>query len=61
MGSELFSAVAEARRVLDEYGLNQLPIEVEELCKSLGIRVRYVDFSSIEGKVGKEISGAIQK
>lgn len=61
MGSELFLAVVEARKVLEEHKLNQLPIDVEYLCESLGIRVQYVDFSSIEDKVDKEISGAIQK
>ena len=61
MKSELFSAVAEARNVLESYNLTQIPIDVEGLCKTLGIRVQYVDFSSIERRVRKEISGAIQK
>lgn len=61
MGSELFSAVTEARKVLKKYELDSLPIDVEGLCDTLGIMVHYVDFSSIEGKVRKEISGAIQK
>lgn len=61
MGSEFLSGVAGARKVLDKYGLNDLPIDVEGLCESLGILVNYVDFSSIERKVGKKISGAIQK
>lgn len=61
MGSELLSAVMEARKVLEKYKLDSIPIDVERLCCSLGIKVHYVDFSAIEGKVGKEISGAIQK
>nr|WP_325295139.1 ImmA/IrrE family metallo-endopeptidase [uncultured Oscillibacter sp.] len=61
MGSELFSAISTARKVLEDYKLNRIPIDVEGLCDSLGIKIHYVDFSSIEGKVKKEISGAIQK
>ena len=61
MGSEFLSAAAEARKVLDKYDLNNLPIDVEKLCRDLKIPVHYVDFSSVERKVGKKISGAIQK
>lgn len=61
MGSEFVSATAKAQSVLREHKLNRLTIDVEGLCKSLGIRVQYVDFSSIEYKVHKEISGAIKK
>ena len=61
MGSESLSAIMEARKVLEDYKLNQLPIDVEGLCDSLGITINYVDFSAIEGKVGQEISGAIKK
>ena len=61
MWSESLSAIMEARKVLEDYKLNQLPIDVEGLCDSLGITINYVDFSAIEGKVGKEISGAIKK
>lgn len=61
MGSEFLSAVTEARKILEKYELYYLPIDVEQLCDFLGIKVQYVDFSVIEGKVGKEISGAIQK
>lgn len=61
MGSEFLSAAAEARKVLDKYDLNNLPIDVEKLCMDLKIPVHYVDFSSVERKVGKKISGAIQK
>ena len=34
---------------------------MEKLCDSLGIEIQYVDFSEIEGRIGKEISGALQK
>lgn len=61
MGREFKSAIAEAREILQKYKLKSFPIDVEGLCKSLGIEIQYVDFSAIEGKVGKEISGAIQK
>ena len=61
MGSEFLSAGAEARRILKKYKLNSLPIDVEKLCDSLGIEIQYVDFSEIEGRIGKEISGALQK
>jgi len=61
MGSEFLSAGAEARRILKKYKLNSLPIDVEKLCDSLGIEIQYVDFSEIEGRIGKEISGTLQK
>lgn len=61
MGSEFMSPVAKAREILEKYGLNSLPIDVEKFCTSQGITVIFVDFSSIEAKVGKEISGALQK
>jgi len=61
MGSGFASPVATAQSVLEEHELNRLPINVEKLCDELEIKVYYVDFSAIEAKVGKEISGAIQK
>lgn len=61
MESGCMSPVAAARDVIRKYELHSLPINVEELCDLLGIRLQYVDFSGIERKVGKEISGAIQK
>lgn len=61
MGSEFTSGAAKAREVLAKYNLNSLPIDVENFCGHLGISIIYVDFSSIEHKIGKEISGVIQK
>ena len=59
MGSEFVSGAAKARKVLEKYNLSSIPIDVEKFCEFLNISVIYVDFSSIEHKVGKEISGAI--
>lgn len=61
MQSVFLSPVAMARDVLDQYKLDDIPVDVESLCKHLGIRIRLVDFSSIEKKVDKEISGALQR
>ncbi len=61
VGSEFTSGAAKAREILAKYNLNSIPIDVEGFCASIGIIVIYVDFSSIERKVQKEISGAIQK
>lgn len=59
--SELLSPVSEARKTLELYGADDIPVDVESICKRLGIKVLYVDFSEIEMRVGKEIAGAIQK
>lgn len=61
MGCEFSSPAATARKVLQRYDLNHIPIDVESLCKSLGIKIQYIDFSPIERQVQKKISGAIQK
>lgn len=61
MGSEFISGTAKAREIVAQYNLKNLPIDVEGFCVALGISVIYVDFSSIERRVNKEISGAIQK
>lgn len=61
MAEGRISPVIEARNVLKKYKLNSLPIDVEGLCEELGIDVQDEDFSSIEGRVDKEISGAIWK
>ncbi len=59
--SNLISPVMVARNVLKTKKINNIPVDVEKICATLGIQIQYVDFSEIENKIGKKISGAIQK
>jgi Zn-dependent peptidase ImmA (M78 family) len=61
MANKSLSPISKAREVLKETQIVSLPIDVNRLCKFYNIRVLYVDFSSMENKTKKEISGAIQR
>lgn len=62
MEIKLLSPIATARAVFHENpDLFCLPVDVEALCKRIGIKIQYVDFCEIERKVKLEISGAIQR
>lgn len=61
MEGQLISGIAQARKVRWDYDLNTFPIVLDKVCTSLGINVRQADFSKIERKVGRKISGALVK
>ena len=64
MNNKSLSPVSTARevlKVLQDAEKFCLPIDVDFLCKYYEIRILYVDFSSMENKIKKEIAGAIQK
>ncbi|WP_369282175.1 ImmA/IrrE family metallo-endopeptidase [Oscillibacter sp. GMB15532] len=48
-----------ANKIRDQYGMNQPPINVEDICRKMKISVDYIDMQEIEKRVGKDISGAI--
>lgn len=59
MENIFISGVAKARDVRAEYGLDDYPVDIEKFCDYLGVKLRVVDFSTMERKVGKEISGLL--
>ena len=57
----MVSPIAKARDVLKEYKITKIPVDVEKICKKLSIKVYFADFTKVEEKAGRRISGLIQK
>lgn len=45
--------------LLKKYNMRTVPIDVEGLCKKIGITIRIIDFDEIEKVTNQKISGAI--
>lgn len=61
MAYSINAPVEEAQRVLAEYSITTVPVNVENICQQLGIRIARVNMDEVEQIVKKSISGAIQK
>lgn len=57
----MVSPIAKARDVLKEYKITKIPVDVEKICKKLSIKVYFADFTKVEEKAERRISGLIQK
>lgn len=55
------SPIKEAKALLEKYKISSFPVNIEEICKSEGVQVHYVDFTDIQQKIQETILGAIQK
>lgn len=55
------SPISEAKNIVSKYKINEIPVDVEAICRKEGISVYYVDMSEIEAQTKKQISGIIQK
>lgn len=45
--------------LLTHFGLRKVPIDIESLCKKIGIVIKEMDFTGIENITGQQVSGAI--
>lgn len=53
--------IIEAQKLIAECNIKTAPVDVEGICKQLGIKIIRVSMDEIEQIVHKSISGAIQK